>query len=104
MTRKPCRNCKYAYEYKGRRTEDDFNALCSICDKNKKHKEYLQSKRKFTEGEPITTLDELLKQEFVMWGRCIRNIAIIKILQLSLILRLFESGELRKAVRKERED
>lgn len=66
-----------------------------------KHVEYLESKRKFEDGEPITSLEELLEQEYVMWFHRTKHIEVIKHAQLSTVLVWLEMGAIRKAVRKD---
>jgi hypothetical protein len=55
----------------------------------------------FVAGDVITTLDELLQQEWVMWFGRARHIEIIKSLQLRCVLQLIKAGYFKKAVRKE---
>ena len=66
-----------------------------------KHVEYLKSKSKFEAGEPITSLEELLEQEYIMWFGLTKHIEVIKQAQLSRILMWLEMGAIRKAVRKD---
>lgn len=102
MSKNPCRNCKSALNYKGRHLP---GWDCQRdCEKRKKHEEYLKSKRVFTQGEPIRTLDELLNQEYVMWGRSPRHIEMIKSLQLRTVLNFLENGWFFNAVKKESEE
>lgn len=77
-----------------------FTERCSKCELIKEHKRYLKSKRKFDEGESITTLDELLEQEWVMWFHSTRHIEVIKSNQLRTVLKWLEIGAIRKAIRK----
>lgn len=79
----------------------DFAKGCAECEKRKSHAQYLESQRKYSIGEPITTLEELLNQKWVMWGNSIRHIEVIKCLQLSTILKLLNFGAFREAIRKE---
>lgn len=65
--------------------------------------EYLQSQHKFTVGEPITSLDELLNQEFVFWGDKTRHIEVIKSLMLRTVLKGINNKWFYKAIKKESE-
>lgn len=103
MKQNPCRYCALSFEYKGRHTSGG-GQKCAECENFKKHKEYLHTQRKFIEGEPITRLEELLKQEWVMWYHTTRHIEVIKHAQLATVLTWLERGAFRKAIRKEREE
>ena len=70
----------------------------------KKHREYLLSQRKFAEGEQITSIEELLKQEWVMWYHSTKHIEVFKNMQLNLVLKFLKNGAFRKAIRKESEE
>ena len=99
MKQNPCRYCALSYEYKGKHSPS-YEKQCKECENSKKHREYLQSQRKFVEGEPITSLDELLKQEWVMWYHNTKHIEVIKHTQLATVLKWLENGAFRKAIRK----
>ncbi|HBG13295.1 MAG TPA: hypothetical protein DDX68_19420, partial [Clostridium sp.] len=60
--------------------------------------------RLFVEGAPITSLDELLKQEWVMWYHQTRHIEVIKHTQLVTILHWIDRGAFHTAIRRESED
>lgn len=70
----------------------------------KEHRQYLLSKRKFIEGKPITTLEELLKQEWVMWFHTTRHIEVIKHVQLSTVLVWLKRGVIHEAIKKEEKE
>lgn len=104
MKSNPCIKCDKAFVYKNRHIPQsfgDFAKDCAECDKRKAHAQYLESQRKYYAGNPITTLEELLNQKWVMWGKSIRHIEVIKCLQLSTILKLLSCGAFREAIRKE---
>lgn len=96
----PCRKCAFCFTYNNR-CYPAYNKACSLCDKRKKYEEYKQSKRMFVPGDVITTLDELLEQEWVIFGGMTRHIEFIKSLQLRIVIGLIKNRSLRKAVRKE---
>lgn len=100
MKQNPCRYCALAYVHNGRNSPS-WDDKCRECDNIKKHREYLQSQRKFIEGEPITTLEELLEQEWVMWYHRSKHIEAIKSTTIRIVLRWLEIGALRKAIRKQ---
>ena len=100
MKQNPCRYCALSIVYKQKRFPS-YRHECLECEKIKKHKEYLQSQRKFTEGEPITDINELLEQEWVMWFCTIKHIEVIKHTQLSTVLSWLKLGAFRKAIRRE---
>lgn len=102
MKQNPCRYCALAWEHNGNRYPS-YELPCAECENIKKHKEYLKSKRLFEEGAPITLLDELLKQEWVMWYHQTRHIEVIKHTQISTVLRWLDRGAFHKAIRKESE-
>ena len=95
----PCRKCEKAFVWNNRHTPS-LNNECKACEKQKKYKEYLLSKRKFVAGDIITSLEELLQQEWVMFYNCARHIEVIKHNQLSTVLKWLGNGALRKAIRR----
>ena len=65
------------------------------------NEEKSMQKRKFIEGEQITSIDELLRQEWVIYCHtATKHIEVIKHFQLSTVLAMLEHGQLQKAVRK----
>lgn len=103
MKQNPCRYCALGWEHNGKHYPS-YEPPCAECENIKKHKEYLKSKRLFEEGAPITSLDELLKQKWVMWYHQTRHIEVIKHTQLSTVLHWLDSGAFHKAIRKESEE
>ena len=99
MKQNPCRYCSSAYEHKGKHYPS-FSNSCEECTYITEHKKYLQSKRMFEEGEQITTLDELLKQTWVMWYHSTRHIEVIKNNKINTVLKWLEVGAIRKAIRR----
>lgn len=100
LKQNPCRYCALATEYKGKHTPS-WNEKCKDCTNLRKHKNYLHTQRKFAEGTPITTLEELLKQEWVMWYHNTKHIEVFKSMQLRTVLRQLEVGAFKTAIRKE---
>lgn len=91
-----------AFAHNGRHSPS-WDGKCAECESIKKHREYLESQRKFVEGEPITTLEELLKQEWVMWYHQSKHIEAIKSTSIRIVLEWIEIGAFHKAIRKESE-
>lgn len=100
MKQNPCRYCALAFVHNGRHSPG-WDGKCAECENIKKHREYLESQRVFVEGEPITTLEELLKQEWVMWYHRSKHIEVIKSTNIRTVLRWLEIGAFRKAIRKQ---
>jgi hypothetical protein len=67
-----------------------------------KHREELEKRRMFSQGEPITTMEDLLKETWVIvYGRTWHIKAILN-WQTKIILNNLEKGHIYKAVRKEK--
>ena len=102
----PCTHCLSAEHFKIGKTQKRSFHYCneiSVCGKYLRHKEYLLSKRKYRQGEPITSLDELLQQQFVYVFRSIRHIEVVKHLQLATILSAINRKGIYKAIKKSEE-
>lgn len=99
MKQNPCRYCALSLKINGKHIPV-CQSECLECENLKKHREYLQSRRKFIEGELITSLDELLQQEWVMWYHNTKHIEVIKHTQLATVLHWLEHGAFHKAIRK----
>ena len=104
MKQNPCRYCALSGINRNGKHYPGYVFECGHCENIKKHKEYLEKHRKFDVGEPITSLESLLEQEWVMWGNRTTHIEAVKSLQLRIILRGLESNSFRKAIRKESEE
>lgn len=63
----PCRYCALSVNLNVKHCSRYSSEECAKCENIQKHREYLLSQRKFAEGEQITSIEELLKQEWVMW-------------------------------------
>jgi hypothetical protein len=100
LKQNPCRYCALAYEYKGKHIPS-YENKCYECENRKSHNEYLKSQRMFEEGETITSLDELLRQEWVMWYHQTKHIKVIMNNQLGCVLRWLKDGAFKEAIRKE---
>ena len=101
MKQNPCRYCALSIECNGKHSPS-FEKKCRECEPWQKHMEYLQSKRKFTEGEQITTIEELLKQEWVITHhKYTKHIKVIENMQLATVLLWIKHGYFSKAIRRE---
>lgn len=100
----PCTQCAHAEHYPRGKTGNTQYNLCTKqgCDKLLKYQEYLVSKRKYKQGEPIFSLDDLLLQQFVYIFGGIKHIEVVKHLQLSTILSAIKRGGIHKAIKKDR--
>lgn len=49
-------------------------------------------KKKFKKGKPICTLDELIKQKWVMWGDSPRHMGFVGSMQMRTVDRLMQLG------------
>ncbi len=103
MKQNPCRRCSLSEKFKNMHVPS-WKPECGECEKLKEHRKFLETKRKFKEGAPINSLDELLKQEYVMWYHQTRHIEVIKHTQLATILHWLNRGAFHMAIRKESED
>lgn len=101
MKQNPCRYCAISIEYKGTHRPSLTDVKCDGCKNLNEHLKYLEKQRKFDKGELITSLDELLNQEWVMWYGRTKHIEVFKHSQLKSVLRWLEVGAFHKAVRKE---
>ena len=70
-------------------------------DEYQDHITKLEKKRKYRQGDVITTIDELINCEFVYWNDKIYHRAFIQSLQLILILRILNNKGFKYAIRKE---
>lgn len=79
--------------------------ICDKClqdaEKLKTHFEKLEKKRKYKKGERITSLDELVKQEFVYWNDKITHHGWFKSWQLRMTEDAIKRGIIYKAIKNE---
>ena len=94
-----CPICKQEKSHKG----VCYNCRLTRKDEYQDYLEKLEKKRKYKQGEVITTIDELIKCEFVYWNDKIYHRAFIQSLQLSLVLRILNRNGFKYAIRKESE-
>ena len=102
VARNPCQYCVAAVVYKGKHLPN-YTVECHQCEHNKAHNAYLESKRMFTAGEPITTMEELLQQEWVIWHGATKHIEMFRSMTVRTVEMFLKNGAFRKAIRKESE-
>lgn len=82
--------------------------ICDDClfDRNKlsEHFEKLEKKRKYKKGDRVTSIDELLKQEFVYWNNKITHKGWFGSWQLRMTANAIKNGSIYKAIKKESEE
>lgn len=100
MNHNPCRYCVAAAVYKNKHLPS-FTIECQQCKPRKEHEEYLASKRKFTPGEPITDLQTLLSQKWVIWHGETKHIETFRSMPIRTVDMYLKSGAFRKAVKKD---
>lgn len=107
--KKPCTNCSNSFEYKTRqkvvRECDPFKQECLQCDKHKKYLEFRESKRMYTQGHVIESLDEfdhcIAEDSFVYFRDKISHAGWMMSLQYRLIRDAISRGFIRTAIKKE---
>ena len=92
-----CPICKTKVAHKG----VCYNCQLTRKDEYQYYLEKLEKKRKYKQGEVITTIDELINCEFVYWNDKIYHKAFIQSLQFSLVLRILNKNGFRYAIKKE---
>ena len=102
VSRNPCQYCVASVSYKNRHYPN-YTIECQRCEHNKAHKAYLESKRMFTAGEPITTMEELLQQEWVIWHGATKHIEMFRSMPVRTVEMFLKNGSLKKAIKKEKE-
>lgn len=105
MRANPCRYCALADIYKNHHVRG-WGEACLKCEYIKKHEAFLEENRRFIRGERIDSLEELLAQErvFIGFAKTSKHIEVIKSWQLRIVLKTIETGNLYKAIDREREE
>ena len=99
LSRNPCRYCVAAIEYKGRHSPS-FTVECQQCKNRKEYNEYLNQKRMFIPGEPITSLEDLLKEDWVIWHGHTKHIEMFRSMSIRTVEMFLRNGAFNKAIRK----
>ncbi len=100
MIKNPCRSCSFHTIYRNRH-EHGYSKQCSDCKKLPLHKEYLKTQRKYEVGEPITNIQDLINETWVMWYGRTKHVETFKSMQLRTVLYFLNNGSLKKAVPKQ---
>ena len=103
ISRNPCRYCVASLEHKNRHYKG-FTIECQVCQYRKEYESYLESKRMFTEGKPIRTLEELMKETWVMFHGHTKHIETIRSMTIRTVEMFLKNGAFKKAIRKETGD
>ena len=100
MKQNPCRFCALSkIDFNGKHCPG-YAFECGHCENIKKHKKYLHEHRKYEAGEPITNLETLLEQEWVMWDSRTIHIEAVKNLQMRTIMNGLNNNSFYKAIKK----
>lgn len=110
---KPCNKCDLAssYTYKSGKTRyyphifGDYRQVCCDCEKHKKYEEYLESRRKYREGESVKGLDEYFSliengETLFYWRGDIRHYRVLESLQFRTFVDLIRRGSIYRAIKK----
>ena len=97
MKANPCRYCALHTKYKNK-YHQGYSNECYTCKNLAEHKEYLKSQRKFEAGEPITNIQDLLKETWVICYGATKHIEIFKSMPLRVVLGFLSSGHVYKAI------
>ena len=102
MTKNPCRTCKFGiYTNSIHRRTRSWREVCMKCEKYDAHQKYLQSKRKFRQGDQITSLEELVKHEWFIWHGQTKHIEMFRSMSLRTVEQFINNGSIYEAIRKE---
>lgn len=101
MVTNPCRKCNDSYVYKNRHYPSCVKDTCAKCRKRIEHEKYLKSNRKYEVGDYISTFDELLKQEWIMFFGKPKHISVILNMQAKTVLNFVNNKQFRYAIKKE---
>lgn len=100
-----CHKSKPIYE-KWQAKQKSF--ICNDCSldeyKLSEHFKNLEKERKYKKGEKITSLDELMKQEFVYWNNKITHKGWFMSWMLRMADNAIKNGIIYKAIKKEGEE
>jgi hypothetical protein len=106
--KKPCSKCEYAFVYPLRKkiahTPNKYeHEECRNCEKYNKYQQYRESKKKYIEGEPITSISEFEKHipdGFMFWRGRIKHVAFLMSWQYAMLKKICEGGYIYTAIRK----
>lgn len=99
MKENPCRYCALHTKYKNK-YQQGYSTVCCTCENLMLHKAYLKSQRKFEEGETITSIEDLLKETWVICYGATKHVEIFKSMPLRVVIGFLNSGHIKKAIPK----
>lgn len=95
----PCRFCKGSfYDERAKKHIPSRNCYCG---NRREYEEYLKSQRKYEAGDPIQSLDEIARQEFVMMHGKPKHRAFVMGMTLGTVKKFVDNGWIRYAIKKE---
>lgn len=97
MSKNPCYGCSHAY-HPYTRSMPSKSIWCNGCIDRIYHQEWLKAQRKYTEGETISSLDELMQQEYIMLRGTPKHIKVIQSMTLRTVQGFLVRGAIRKAL------
>ena len=100
ITQNPCRYCVAAVVRKKRHVPS-FTVECQTCNNRKEYEKYLESNRLFEPGDPITDLQTLLQQEWVIWHGATKHVETFRSMTVRTVEGFLKSGAFRRAVKKD---
>ena len=99
MRENPCRYCALHTKYKNR-YKQGYSKQCYTCENLALHKAYLKTQRKYEAGEPITNIQDLLKETWIIWCGNTKHIEMFKSMPLRTVINFLNSGFFKKAIPK----
>lgn len=100
VTKNPCRGCENTFIYRGKHYPS-IKKECNKCDVRSWYGYYMETRRQYRSGEPITDMNMLLKQTFVMWYGKTKSIEAIRSMTVRTVETFLKNGAFKMAVRKE---
>lgn len=98
MRENPCRYCVFGVKYRNTYRPSWVKTECRSCQRLELHQKYLESKRKFDIGEPITNIEDLLNETWVIFLGRTKHIEMFKSMQLRSVMNFLKSGYIKKAI------
>ena len=106
---KPCNKCKQSVCFttlKGNKRYYPNMMFCDDCEEYKKYQAYLESKRQYTKGDYITSVDEFEErnrngESLFYWNNCIRHYGWLCSMQFRCLVRAIQNGHIRAAIKKD---
>lgn len=100
-SKNPCNGCRLSHIDYYKHHAPSSSPYCIRCIYRKGYEEYKLSNRKFTPGEPITDLQTLLSQTWVIWHGHTKHIEMFRSMSIRTVEQFLKNGAFRKAIKKE---